>query len=155
MRNNKLPMMVLAAGFAVLGVLPAVASTGVATLSSFEGTVLVNQGEEFFPAQDSMALAPGDRILALENGRATIAFTAGCVVPVEPGQLVTVPIQTPCTGEGLVQADALTAPLGGAEPADPPWINYALGFGTAGVTTGILLLWDDDDKDRDEATVSP
>ena len=55
----------------------AFAADSVASLSSQEGTVLVNQGEEFITAADNQSLKAGDRVMLMEGASAEITFT-GC-----------------------------------------------------------------------------
>lgn len=76
----------------------AFAADSVATLSAQEGTVLVNQGEEFVTATDAQALMAGDRVMLMEGASATITFADGCAMPLVAGSLVELPAQSPCTG---------------------------------------------------------
>jgi|GEM_PF-2332651 len=74
------------------------ASEPVATLSAQEGTVLVNQGEEFATAAEGQALQAGDRVMLMEGASATLTFTDGCALPLEAGSLVEVPAVSTCAG---------------------------------------------------------
>lgn len=76
----------------------ALASEPVATLSAQEGTVLVNQGEEFATAAEGQALQAGDRVMLMEGASATLTFTDGCALPLEAGSLVEVPAVSTCAG---------------------------------------------------------
>ena len=76
----------------------AFAADSVATLSAQEGTVLVNQGEEFVTAAESQALMAGDRVMVMEGASATITYADGCALPLIAGTLVELPAQSPCTG---------------------------------------------------------
>lgn len=76
----------------------AFAADSVATLSAQEGTVLVNQGEEFVTATDAQALMAGDRVMVMEGASATITYADGCALPLIAGTLVELPAQSPCTG---------------------------------------------------------
>lgn len=77
---------------------PAFAAESVATLSSQEGTVLVNQGEEFATASDNQALKAGDRVMLMENATAELTFTDGCALPLVAGSMVEIPAVSPCAG---------------------------------------------------------
>lgn len=76
----------------------ALAADSVATLSAQEGTVLVNQGEEFTTAADAQALKAGDRVMLMEGASATLTFADGCAMPLVAGTLVELPAQSPCAG---------------------------------------------------------
>ena len=76
----------------------AFAADSVATLSSQEGTVLVNQGEEFTTANANQALKAGDRVMLMEGASAEITFADGCALPLLAGSLVDIPAVSPCAG---------------------------------------------------------
>lgn len=87
-----------AAILAALFAAPAFAAEPVATLSAQQGTVLVNQGDEFVTATESQALLAGDRVMVMEGGSAELTFTDGCVLPLVSGSLVDVPETSTCAG---------------------------------------------------------
>lgn len=76
----------------------AFAAEPVATLSAQEGTVLVNQGEEFITAAEGQALQAGDRVMLMEGASATLTFTDGCALPLAAGSLLEVPATSTCAG---------------------------------------------------------
>jgi len=76
----------------------AIASDGTATLGNQQGTVLVNQGEEFVTAGEAQALRAGDRVLVMEGGAAEITFADGCVLPLASGSMAVVPEASTCAG---------------------------------------------------------
>ena len=76
----------------------AFAADSVATLSAQEGTVLVNQGEEFITAAEGQALQAGDRVMLMEGASATLTFTDGCALPLAAGSLLEVPATSTCAG---------------------------------------------------------
>lgn len=78
--------------------LPAFAAEPVATLSQQEGTVLVNQGEEFTTATENQALMAGDRVMLMEGASAELSFTDGCALPLAEGSLLEIPAVSPCAG---------------------------------------------------------
>ena len=69
-----------------------------ATLSAQQGTVLVNQGDEFVTATDAQVLLAGDRVMVMEGGSAELTFVDGCVFPLAAGSLLDVPAVSPCAG---------------------------------------------------------
>ncbi len=74
----------------------AAADVPAATLSAQEGTVLVNQGEEFVTASSLQALNPGDRVMVLQGGRAELTFADSCILAIEGGSLLDVPAVSTC-----------------------------------------------------------
>lgn len=76
----------------------AFAADGTATLGNQQGTVLVNQGEEFVTATEAQALKAGDRVMVMEGGSAEITFADGCVLPLAPGSMAVVPAASTCAG---------------------------------------------------------
>jgi hypothetical protein len=75
------------------------AEEGTATLSSQQGTVLVNQGEEFVTASGSQVLNAGDRVMVMEGGSAEITYADGCVLPLAAGSMVSVAAMSTCAGD--------------------------------------------------------
>lgn len=63
-----------------------------------EGSVLLNQGEQFADAVIDTPTKEGDRVMAMEKARAVIQFDDGCDLEVDPGTIVTVPDKSPCAG---------------------------------------------------------
>lgn len=63
------------------------------TLSGQDGTVLVNSGKQFVSAHKGQTLAPGDRILVMKGGKATLTYPNGCVSTVGSGSMVDVSAQ--------------------------------------------------------------
>jgi hypothetical protein len=93
------------------------ADEGAATLSSQQGTVLVNQGEEFVTASGAQVLHAGDRVMVMEGGSAEITYADGCVLPLASGSMVSVAALSTCAGEvakveqiGPTYAQAVGAP---------------------------------------------
>lgn len=76
----------------------AFAADSVATLNGQQGTVLVNQGEEFVTAAEAQALVAGDRVMVMEGGSAVVTFADGCVLALEAGSLLEVPAASTCGG---------------------------------------------------------
>ena len=85
----------LLAGSAFAADAEAVAS---ATLSNQQGTVLVNQGEQFVTAADTQVLMAGYRVMIMEGGSADIVFADGCVLPLASGSMLEVPAISTCAG---------------------------------------------------------
>ncbi len=95
----------------------AFAAEGAATLSNQQGTVLVNQGEEFITATEAQVLKAGDRVLVMEGGSAEVIFNDGCVLPLASGSMAVVSDLSTCAGSvaaveqiGPSYAQAIGAP---------------------------------------------
>lgn len=113
---------------------PAFAAESVATLSSQEGTVLVNQGEEFATASENQSLMAGDRVMLMENATAELTFTDGCELPLVAGSMVEIPALSPCAG-GVAKTQNVgptyaQAPGSRASDDDDRTAEYIV-FGTA------------------------
>lgn len=128
------------------------AAESVATLTGQEGTVLVNQGEQFITASDAQALLPGDRVMVMEGGSATVIFNDGCELVLASGSLASIPAESTCAGAvasveqiGPSYAQAIGAPGSQAERDRDrrnrlaPWI-----FGTW--AAGIAYALSEDSK---------
>ena len=70
------------------------------TLSVQNGTVLVNAGKQFVTAQAGQTLAPGDRILVMKGGKATLIYPDGCVRTIGSSSMAEVSAQC---GKGIAQ----------------------------------------------------
>lgn len=122
------------------------AADPVATLTTQEGTVLVNQGEEFTTAAEGQALQAGDRVMLMEGASATLTFADGCALPLEAGSLLEVPAVSTCAGTvasvqkiGPTYAQAVGS---GAKEDDDDTLVYVV-FGGAGALIVYGLTRDD------------
>lgn len=135
---------------------PAFAADSVATLSAQQGTVLVNQGDEFVTATDAQALLAGDRVMVMEGGSAEITFTDGCVLPLVSGSLVDVPEVSTCAGAvakvqnlGPSYAQAVGS-RASARNAAAPYV-----FGAWGVVIAAMIVEGDTKFTYGEPAASP
>ncbi|HEX4854369.1 hypothetical protein [Arenimonas sp.] len=135
---------------------PAFAADSVATLSAQQGTVLVNQGDEFVTATDAQALLAGDRVMVMEGGSAEITFTDGCVLPLASGSLVDVPEVSTCAGAvakvqnlGPSYAQAVGS-RASARNAAAPYV-----FGAWGVVIAAMIVEGDTKFTYGEPAASP
>lgn len=138
------PSMLIAA---VLGASVAFAQTDKpesdAELVEIEGSVLVNQGEQFVPASEGIRLKEGDRVMAMSESGALIKYDDGCDVRVEPDTVVTLDEGSPCAGWllGVERAAPAGLALGaGGATGLSPWIYVPVG-----VITGVILYDEFDD----------
>jgi hypothetical protein len=107
-----------------------------AVLSNVQGSVIVNRGDGFQPAQGGTSIAPGDRVRVVA-GSAEILYENGCVVKIGQGQMVAV-LHTPpaCRGES-----SRVSTSSSSGPSDMTY--YYIGGGlllAGGVGAGALLL---------------
>ena len=121
----------------------AFAADSVATLNGQQGTVLVNQGEEFVTASEAQALVAGDRVMVMEGGSALVTFTDGCVLALEAGSLLEVPAESTCGGAvanvqniGPSYAQAVGAPNQGSARNKNAW--WIFGGWTAGIAYALI-----------------
>lgn len=136
---------IAAAVAATLLATSAFAAEPVATLTAQQGTVLVNQGEEFTTAAEGQALRAGDRVMLMVGASATVTFADGCALPLAAGSLLEVPATSTCAGAvakvqkiGPTYAQAVGAdPQGGSDTEN--WVV----FGTAGALIAWAVLRDD------------
>ena len=128
------------------------AAESVATLSGQEGTVLVNQGEQFITAAEAQALNAGDRVMVMEGGSATIVFNDGCELVLASGSLASIPAESTCEGAvasvqqiGPSYAQAVGAPRDDDDRNRlAPWLfgGWALGIGLALAEDGSITFPD-------------
>jgi hypothetical protein len=78
-----------------------------ATLSSANGSVMVNQGKQFVSAQLGQALAAGDRVMVMQDGSAVVRFDDGCDVTINGGSVAVVPAVSTCAG-GKMEVSRVT-----------------------------------------------
>ena len=68
----------------------------IASLERVGGNVLVSRGQGFAPISGQNGLNPGDLVLAMSGGTASIRYGAGCSVAVRSGAVVAVAAASPC-----------------------------------------------------------
>ena len=106
-----------------------------ATLEDLQGKVLVDHGHGFRLATGPGILKAGDRVMAVENSKATIKYD-GCSIKADEGAVVTVGASDACAA--LNAANQLTGAIGdpaAATAATTP--GAAPSIGAAGASAGI------------------
>ena len=131
-------------------------SESAATLTAQQGTVLVNQGDEFVTATEAQPLLAGDRVMVMEGGSAEITFADGCVLPLASGSLVDVPAVSTCAGTvarvqklGPSYAQAVGS-RASARNAAAPYV-----FGAWGVVIAAMVIEGDTKFTYGEPAASP
>lgn len=95
---------------------PAVA----ASVAPVNGAVLVNRGQGFRQISGATTVSTGDTIMVRPGGSARITYPGGCWIPVEPGNVLTVPPEDHCvlglnnvTGTDLLTGAAIAGAIAG------------------------------------------
>ncbi len=114
---------------------PARAQEGAARLVRIEGEVMITRDNGSVSGTEGGALRIGDRLIALEGGRALIRFADGCTYPLGDSEVFTVPAKSPCAS-GWTPAVAAKGLTGGGAAASGGL--FGLGSVPAGALPGIL-----------------
>jgi hypothetical protein len=158
MPRNTLSTRFAAGVFATLGVCTAYASepetTPLVQLTSVSGEVLVDQGETLSPATSGMTLKPFDRVMVLDQGKATLVFRDGCRDELAGPAMRTIVATGNCSGESPLGPDA-----GALEQAAVSFMDEddrRLGLAIFGVAAlgGVIWAATDDDDDNPPAPAS-
>ncbi len=91
----------------------------VAALGPVTGKVMINKGKGFVSAREGAALAPGDRVIALNGSTAAVVYPDGCVASLRENSLLAVDKSTQCSTKPVATG-----------AADPLRVAQAIG-GTA------------------------
>ena len=113
----------LAAGLALVAASAGAQTTAplqIASLGPVTGKVMVNKGKGFVAARQGTALAPGDRVIALNGSAAAIVYPDGCVSELRENSLLAVDKRTQCStrpiSTGATEPVRLAQAIGGAPP---------------------------------------
>jgi hypothetical protein len=82
-----------------------------ASLSSVDGKILVNQGHGYVAAKPGMMLSDGDRVIALDGSSAAVVYSDGCVTQVRENNILAMN-----QAAGCKQQPVGTGHVGAAEP---------------------------------------
>jgi hypothetical protein len=142
MRKNILP--ILAVASVVLGgSLSTVAENAGTQLTSLQVPVMINQTGTYVDAHINMAVYPGDRLMAMGGGAATVVYANGCVQAVSDNEIVQ--IGTPESCKTLTEAGTNFA-VGAAAGTTATSTTVAtgttvagLGIGTIAATTAVVV----------------
>jgi hypothetical protein len=107
-----------------------------ATIDSVKGDVLINQGSGFRTVSGTAQAKVGDKVMASPGGSARVVYGDGCPVPVNPGRVVTIAAESPCT------ANAADMPIYTKAPPPPPEFNpWPIVAGAAVVGIGLCIAF--------------
>ena len=110
-----------------------------AFLENVQGVVLVDRGSGFKPALGSLAVKPGDRVMAKNNASAVINYSGDCKAIVKAGAVVSVVKDSACIKSKYSQTGGAggTSSAGGAGAAG--LAADAAVIGVVGIGAGGLL----------------
>lgn len=97
----------------ILGGVVSLAVSGVAQaafLDNIHGGVRVNRGDGYVAVRGATEAKAGDSIMAAAKGRARLIYSDGCAVDIQPGSVVVVGTESPCT-KGATNAGLSTTGL--------------------------------------------
>lgn len=100
-------------------------------LAKIKGEVLVNQGESYVAAQEGMQLNPGDQLMVMDGGMASIEFADGCLYKVNGNEVLRVSIQSACA----VNASKAVGPYYTQLSTTPKGNGDKILFGITGLAT--------------------
>jgi len=138
--------------------LVALCSTSLATyampigsVTRLQGVVMVNQGEKYTTAYEGTGLSPGDRVMTLDGGTATLTFDDGCVYTIESNRIFKLTSTSPCGKQAnLVKRGPTYAALGNPPPVpQTPWYDDPLiggGLILGGGVAAYLLTPDNNNR---------
>jgi hypothetical protein len=78
-------------------------ATWAADVQSVQGDVSINQGQGFQAVNGRIGANVGDSLMAGPNGSATVSYSDGCQVTVQPGAVTTIAPLSPCASGSLAQ----------------------------------------------------
>jgi len=133
-----------------------------AQLAALDGTVMIQNGRGYTPADAGMPLAATDRIFVLEESRATLAFADGCNEEIVGPDMRTLTEGSTCkqpesldevTARAVVSDDAVQL----SRVATSQVIEPTAGLIGLGVASAAGFIWalSDDDNDRTRTPARP
>lgn len=94
----------------VLGLCSGMAAANgvVAEIGAMSGDVLVSHGGEYTNAQNGEALQAGDKIMVMDNSKATVSYGGECSVALSSGSVMTVAASGGCANTSVSRVPAAT-----------------------------------------------
>jgi hypothetical protein len=89
-------------------------STWAATLQPGQGDLTINQGQGFQPVNGRVDAKVGDSVMVGPGGAATLTYSDGCTVTVQPGSVTTIAPLSPCASGSYAQDNGGGFDWGGA-----------------------------------------
>lgn len=108
----------------VLAASPAFAAT---TVQPGQGALYINQGQGFQQVTGPIEVNPGDQLMVSPGGAATAVYADGCRVSLQPGEVMTITVTSPCVNPYAEQLPPTT------QTTDTnPWVVAGAGLVIAG-----------------------
>jgi len=115
----------LAAALMLAGLTTAAAQAAeplqIASIAGLEGKVMIHKGKNYTFAKEGQALVEGDRVVALRDSKADVAFSSGCVTNVAENTVLAIDAKANCAAgtEPVKVAQAIGSktdvPVGGGD----------------------------------------
>lgn len=107
---SKISAAMLVAGLG-LGVAHAGEPMQIASIAGLEGKVMIHKGKDYTFAKEGQALVQGDRVVALRDSTAKVAFGSGCVATIGENSVMAIDEKANCAagGEPVKVAQAIGA----------------------------------------------
>lgn len=122
-----------------VGFAQAMAEETEATLMEVTGTVLVNQGKVYQPAQSGMKLSANTRVLTKDKAGAAVTSKQGCVTRLGANSLFVVKQPDPCHGGATAQKVDPAAYASVTESGAGAATGGAAGTGPGGLSTNTMV----------------
>lgn len=124
----------------------ALAEVNFAQVTSFQGKVLVNQGQGFSLVTNGLTLKPGDKILISKKSSAVVAYANGCQVSISEPTVLTLAKTAPCPANAKIASvgSNFAVPAAGGGGGLPPPV---IGIGAFGIVAATALILDVSNKD--------
>lgn len=119
----------------------------IASISGLEGKVMIHKGANYTLAKEGQALVEGDRVVALRESKANVAFNSGCVANVVENSVLAIDGSGNCAArkEPLKVAQAIggktDVPVGGGDVVGGGLSRGAIlaGIGVAGLSAPLIV----------------
>jgi len=88
-------------------------SSWAATIEPGQGNLSINQGQGFQPINSRVDANVGDSVMVGPGGGATVVYSDGCKVDVQPGAVTTIAPLSPCASGSYADANSGSFDWGG------------------------------------------
>ena len=132
----------------------AVAADKETVLATMQMPVMVNQGQNYVQATESMQLYPGDQLMVMKGGSAQVHYANGCVQTISANEIARVGTPESCvslSSAGTHQQLGTTGTSGGGGGGGPQGVEW-VGLGFIAGTGGYIVYKAADDDDTLEVT---
>lgn len=99
---GKVTAALLVAGFGI-GVAQAADPLQIASIAGLQGKVMIHKGKDYTFAKEGQALVPGDRVVALRDSTAKVAFGSGCVATIGENSVLAIDEKANCAAKEPVK----------------------------------------------------